>query len=162
MKKGNYDESPELPFKVGCGGVVMRKNGDSYEVLSLYRKESRFGMEGDSYHLPKGTLEIGESLEDCALREVREEGGAEAEIIAYIGAITSDLWARNMKYKINYTRHFFLMECRILHDEHDDEHDSVDWLSVEDAIENFKKLPKSDDVMVRRAVGFLKSHPNSL
>ena len=162
MKIGSYDESPELPYKVGCGGVVIRKNSRGYEVLSLYRNKPRFGMSGDSYHLPKGTLDNGETLEECALREVLEESGAEAEIITYIGAVTSDLWARNMQYKINYTRHFYLMECKKLHSEHDDEHDSVEWLPINTAIKHFKKLPKADDVMVKRAVTYLNAHPNVL
>jgi len=162
MMIGDYDESPELPYKIGCGGVVMRKAANGYEVLCLYREKPRFGMAGDSYHLPKGTLDIGETLEECALREVLEESGAETEIIAYIGAITSDLLARNTEYSINYTRHFYLMKCRILHDEHDDEHDSVDWLPAEVAIKHFQKLPKADDEMVKRALELLGKHPELL
>jgi len=155
MKTGNYDESEILPYKVGCGGVVLRKVNDSYEVLCLYRSTERFGMKGDSYHLPKGTLELDETLEQCALRETLEESGTECEVVAYIGVTTSDLFARNQKYKINYTRHFFLMRCLKQHDNHDTEHDTAKWLPVEQAKTEFAKLPKQEDEILQRAIDFV-------
>ena len=36
--------------------------------------------------LPKGTIEDGETHEETALREVKEESGAEAEIAEYLGS----------------------------------------------------------------------------
>ena len=154
---GNYDESVELPYKVGCGGVVLRKDNDGIKVLCLYRSEARFGMRGNSYHLPKGTLEPTETLEQCALREVSEETGAECEVIAYIGAITSELLSRNTEYSISYTRHFFLMKCLKLNETHDDEHDHAEWLSASHAIQELSKLPKAEDQIVRNAVKYIES-----
>ena len=46
------------------GGVVINEKG---ELLLIYRK--------GKWDLPKGKLDNGEKLEDCALREVREETG---------------------------------------------------------------------------------------
>lgn len=42
------------------------------------------------YLFPKGHLEEGESVEEAALREVAEEVGVEAEIIAGLGDISFD------------------------------------------------------------------------
>jgi len=162
MKLGNYDEAEDLPYKVGCGGVVLRQATDGYEVLCLYRSQEQFGMRGDSYHLPKGTLELNETLEQCALRETLEESGAECEAIAYIGAITSDLLARNQKYKINYTRHFFIMRCIKQHDTHDAEHDSAKWLPVEQAKLEFAKLPKDEDKILQNALDFVQQNQTQL
>lgn len=163
MKLGNFYEAEDLPYKVGCGGVVLRKAAtNGYEVLCLYRSQERFGMKGDSYHLPKGTLESGETLEDCALRETLEESGAECEIIAYVGATTSDLLARNQKYQINYTRHFFLMQCKILRDAHDTEHDMVKWLSVDQAKTEFAKLPKQEELILQNALDFVEKNHTEL
>lgn len=154
---GNYDESIDLPYKVGCGGVVLRKVGDKVQVLCLFRSEAKFGMGGSSYHLPKGTLETDETLEQCALREVKEESGAECEIISYIGATTSNLLSRDTKYSISYTRHFFLMKCHKLNKSHDTEHDHAEWLPVDKAIDELAKLPKDEDKIVQNALAYIQT-----
>ncbi len=53
-------------FKVqkSAGGKVFNKNG---EILFIYRF--------DRWDLPKGKLEKGEKIEECAVREVEEECG---------------------------------------------------------------------------------------
>ena len=61
-----------------CGGVVIFRG----KILLLY-KNIRGRYEG--WVLPKGTVEEGESFEQTALREVREESGAHAQIVDYIG-----------------------------------------------------------------------------
>ena len=61
-----------------CGGVVIFRG----KVLLLY-KNYRNKYEG--WVLPKGTVEQGETYEQTALREVREESGAKATIVKYIG-----------------------------------------------------------------------------
>jgi ADP-ribose pyrophosphatase len=58
------------------GGVVVFGN-----AILLLRKYN-----GD-WVLPKGKIELGESRENAALREVREEAGLRAEIIKYLGEI---------------------------------------------------------------------------
>ena len=62
-----------------CGGVVIYRS----KVLLLYKNyKSRY----EGWVLPKGTVEKGESHEETALREVREESGAEADIVEFIGS----------------------------------------------------------------------------
>ena len=46
------------------GGLVFNKDGD---ILMIFRN--------GKWDLPKGKLEIGESVEECAIREVEEECG---------------------------------------------------------------------------------------
>ena len=60
-----------------CGGVVIFRG----KILLLY-KNLRNKYEG--WVLPKGTVEEGEDYKDTALREVKEESGADATIIQYI------------------------------------------------------------------------------
>jgi ADP-ribose pyrophosphatase YjhB (NUDIX family) len=63
---------------VSCGGVVIYRS----KVLLLYKNcKNRY----EGWVLPKGTVEEGETHEQTALREVREESGAEADIIEFIG-----------------------------------------------------------------------------
>lgn len=61
-----------------CGGVVIFRG----KILVLF-KNYRNKYEG--WVLPKGTVEKGETFEQTALREVREETGVSAQLIQYIG-----------------------------------------------------------------------------
>ncbi len=61
-----------------CGGVVIFRG----KILLLY-KNYRNKYEG--WVLPKGTVEPGEEFKDTAIREVKEETGASAVIIKYVG-----------------------------------------------------------------------------
>ncbi len=61
-----------------CGGVVIFRG----KILLLY-KNYRNRYEG--WVLPKGTVEEGEEYKETALREVKEESGADASIISYVG-----------------------------------------------------------------------------
>ena len=63
---------------VSCGGVVIFRG----KILLLYKN---FHNKYEGWVLPKGTVETGETHEETALREVREESGAIAEIVDYIG-----------------------------------------------------------------------------
>ncbi len=61
-----------------CGGVVIFRG----KILLLYKSyKNRY----DGWVLPKGTVEEGEEFKDTALREVKEESGADATIIKYVG-----------------------------------------------------------------------------
>ncbi len=51
---------------VAAGGIVKNDNGD---ILMIFRR--------GKWDMPKGKLDKGESLEDCAVREVEEETGIE-------------------------------------------------------------------------------------
>ncbi len=61
-----------------CGGVVIFRG----KILLLYKNYKNI-YEG--WVLPKGTVEEGEDYKQTALREVREEAGAKASVIKYIG-----------------------------------------------------------------------------
>lgn len=53
-----------------AGGVVMNPQG---ECLMIYRNER--------WDLPKGHLEAGESIAECAVREIAEETGVAGEVV---------------------------------------------------------------------------------
>ena len=58
-----------------CGGVVIFRG----KVLVLYKN---YKNKYEGWVLPKGTVEPGEEFKDTAAREVLEETGVDASIIA--------------------------------------------------------------------------------
>lgn len=66
---------------IGVGAVVFNAGGD---VLLIRRgKEPQYGR----WMVPGGALEWGETLEEAAVREVREETGIEIEIETFVEII---------------------------------------------------------------------------
>ena len=65
------------PIIVAGGGLVWNEHN---ELLMIYRM--------DKWDLPKGKLDPGESIEQCALREVQEETGLTTARINYFVGIT--------------------------------------------------------------------------
>ena len=87
------------------GGVVYRKVGDNaYEVALVYRKRH------DDWSLPKGHIEEGETREEAALREVKEETGLDARIVEPLGEIVY-FYRRKNGDLVRKTVYHFLMEA---------------------------------------------------
>jgi 8-oxo-dGTP diphosphatase len=61
--------TPPAAVRAG-GGVVWRRDGDGGLQLVLVHRPAY-----DDWSLPKGKIEVGETEEDAALREVEEETG---------------------------------------------------------------------------------------
>lgn len=61
-----------------CGGVVIFRG----KILLLYKN---YKNKYEGWVLPKGTVEEGEEFKETAIREVKEETGADAAIIKYVG-----------------------------------------------------------------------------
>lgn len=146
-----YRAAKEWPYHVSCGGVVYREKDRKY--LLLFRGE-RFGRYGNTWHLPKGTLSSEETMENCALREIKEESGCEVEIIGYLGTI-HDAWHSDEEDKdVDKTTHYFLASLLTESDKMDDEHDQVQWLRADEAREKLKLMPKNEAEIIDRAERF--------
>ena len=113
-----------------AGGVVLRRVDDELEVALIRIKGNT------KFQLPKGLADEGETSEDAALREIREETGLEAEIVSHIGKISYRYSAdygdglRNFEKTVD----FFLM--RYISGEtadHDDEVEEAVWMNIADA-----------------------------
>ena len=109
-----------------AGGVVVRGSGDSLEVVVAGRESDQ------TWVFPKGTPDRGETIEETAAREVREETGLEIEIVAPIGVI--DYWFAVPGERVHKFVHFFLMRARGGDvSQHDHEYDHVRWVRVDEA-----------------------------
>ena len=111
-----------------AGGVVIKND----KILICYRKNQNL------FCLPKGTPELGENIEETAIREVSEETGLVPKILSKIGEnnyefykkSTDKRYEKNIIYK--KTVYFFLMAVTggdIKN--HDHEFDKVLWMSLE-------------------------------
>jgi 8-oxo-dGTP diphosphatase len=78
-------QGAETGVILAAGGVLCRGAG---EVMVVHRKQHR------DWSLPKGKLEPGETFEQAALREVREETGYTAALGEYLGAFGYETKAR--------------------------------------------------------------------
>jgi 8-oxo-dGTP pyrophosphatase MutT (NUDIX family) len=112
-----------------AGGVVFRQGEHGLEVLVCGRSNERL------WALPKGTPEPGESLDQAARREVREETGVEVEIEALIGDIR--YWFSRPQEGVRYlktVRHYLMRPIGGDPSLHDHEFDEVLWLPVAQAL----------------------------
>lgn len=128
---------------ISAGAVVARRINSQDQILLLYRKST------DTWHLPKGTQQGGETLEQTALREVREETGVTVQIQKYLGELNT--------VKIDGTpkvTHFFLARPLIVKlEEHDHEHDEVMFISLKEALDKLKnKSDRHNDYMILEKV----------
>jgi len=111
---------------MAAGGVVLRLGDHGAEVALLGR------VNDGSWVFPKGTPTHGESLEQTALREVREETGLDVKIVRPLGEMTYSFAASGER--IHKIVHFFLMEPTGGDPSlHDAEYDEVRWVSVPEA-----------------------------
>ncbi len=83
MARRDYFYDPEAPKPNSirpAAAVALFDSGGN--ILLLRRKDN------DKWTMPGGTLDFGESLTHCAVREVREETGLQIRITGLIGTYT--------------------------------------------------------------------------
>jgi len=79
--------------KVGVAVLIIKEN----KILVGKRKSTSHG--DGTWHTPGGHLEFGESLEECAKREVFEETGIEIENPKFL-TVTNDIFQKEGKHYI--------------------------------------------------------------
>jgi 8-oxo-dGTP pyrophosphatase MutT (NUDIX family) len=110
-----------------AGGVVHRTVDGRLQLLLVHRRSPRL------WALPKGTPDSGETIEETALRETREETGLEVAIERQLRSIRYFFVRGTTRF--HKTVHFFLMRpIGGALDDHDAEFDEVRWVEVEEAL----------------------------
>ena len=74
-----------MPVKVAAGCLVRARFGDGWRYLIVH-PSGNYNRRAP-YSIPKGLVEAGESAEDTALRETREETGLGCRIVGALGEI---------------------------------------------------------------------------
>lgn len=145
-------KGPAVPTKreISAGGVVYQRNGDEIEVVLASRRTRRGQL---AWGLAKGGIEDDETMEDTAVREVREETGLRAEIEASLGETRYFyVWE---DVRIRKTVHFFLMRHQGGDiDDRDDEMEEVRWFPLERALK--RAAYRGERVVLERAAELLR------
>ncbi len=93
--------------EVSAGGLVLDRRGATPRAALIARHNRRGRL---VWSLPKGHLEAGETAEDAAVREVEEETGIRARVLAPLGTI--DFWFVAETRRVHKTVHHFLLEAQ--------------------------------------------------
>jgi 8-oxo-dGTP pyrophosphatase MutT (NUDIX family) len=116
--------------EISAGGVVIRRVGGGVEVAVGSQNDRLTRVE--TLRLPKGIIEAGESSEEAARREVAEEIGIDARIVAPLGDAAYRY--REGETEVSKRVHFFLMEHETgtLHPQ-DGEMCGARWVPIDEA-----------------------------
>ncbi len=121
-----------------------RPRPDSHGNLGSKKTTQDRGQEV-RWSLAKGTPDSGESLEETALREVREETGLDVEIQEPIRSIDYRFAERGGEVRYHKTVHFYLMapvggDIAL----HDPEFDLVQWFPSDVALKTLKYVNEAE------------------
>jgi len=146
--KRSMDELPTVDT-VSAGGVAYRRINGRVEVALISVGPDR------RWQLPKGTVDDGEAKETAALREVREEAGVAAEIVAPLDTIEYWFYAvvKGQRVRLHKYVHFFLMRYRSgdVRD-HDFEVNEARWVEINQAIRLLAFKSEQDVVSKAREI----------
>ncbi|MDQ6872225.1 MAG: NUDIX domain-containing protein [Gemmatimonadota bacterium] len=122
----------KLPVReqVSAGGVVFRREDTRVDVVII-------AVGGNNrWQLPKGLVEKDEKPEIAAVREAREEGGMDSEVVEHIETV--EYWYAGLdkgeRVRFHKRVHFYLL--RYLSgdtSDHDWEVNEARWVPIDDA-----------------------------
>ncbi|MBI2596639.1 NUDIX domain-containing protein [Candidatus Daviesbacteria bacterium] len=143
-----------------AGGIVFNDKG---QVLLIQRSQKKdllrrtlpsADAERKHWSFPKGLIDPGQTTKEAALREVKEEGGVEAEIIDKIG-YSKYVYTFNNEKIFKVVTYFLMKFLSGDPSLHDWEVEEAGWYIPEDAL---KQLTFSQDkVLLKEALKFYEN-----
>ena len=106
-----------------AGALLWQYSGSVLQIAVVHR--DRY----DDWTLPKGKLKKGETWQQAALREVKEETGYDAHILDFAGAV-----AYEAKGKPKVVRYWHMLAQGEPSEKLDTEVDTVRWLPIDKAL----------------------------
>jgi 8-oxo-dGTP pyrophosphatase MutT (NUDIX family) len=148
---------PRVVHAFSAGGVVYRPSsatpgaatpdGQPFEVVLVGHPVEEVWV------LPKGTPVAGETPEQTAVREVREETGVAPRIVGDLGSIQYWFSRRGVRYH-KEVRHYLMEAVGGSVADHDHEYAEARWFGLEEAIARLTHENEAE--VVRRAVAALR------
>lgn len=136
--------------EISAGGIVYMKRRGRVKVVLVGRLKPF-----ETWRLPKGHQEKGESLLDAARREVREEAGVVTKGGPKLGVTNYYFTHPVTKEFIHKFVHYFLFKKHGgTVEDHDKEYDDARWFTLESAIKAASF--KDDKQILKRAAGIIK------
>ena len=87
---------------IAAGGLVLNEDGD---LLMIFRR--------GRWDLPKGKLDDGEQIEDCAVREVKEETGLrKLNVKRFLGITYHKYFDTHINEEVTKQTHWFEMRAK--------------------------------------------------
>jgi 8-oxo-dGTP pyrophosphatase MutT (NUDIX family) len=112
-----------------AGGVCVRRM-DGRDHVAVIRVKN-----GKVTALPKGNIDPGESADQTARREVREEAGVDGEVVGKLGDVEYWYVRRNGTRVFKSVAFYLLKYASGSIDDHDHEVDAAEWVPLDDAEE---------------------------
>jgi 8-oxo-dGTP pyrophosphatase MutT (NUDIX family) len=142
---------------VSAGGVVLAELRPDAPVALVAHRSVRGSLQ---WTLPKGAQEAGETVEQTALREVREETGLEVELVGPLDIIDYwFVWAPERTRYHKFVHHYLMRAVGGDFAEHDSEMEDAAWFEPAQARRRMafanerKLLDLIPDVLAGRGTG---------
>ncbi|HZU42571.1 MAG TPA: NUDIX domain-containing protein [Terriglobales bacterium] len=144
-----------------AGGVVVRKRDGTWWIAAI--EPRRDPVQSTALALPKGNVDKGEKPDQTALREVREETGLEATLVAKLTDIKY-FYVRTWgdKQRVFKIVSFYLLRYRSgrignISDDMRHEVERALWIPLEEAPQRLSYRGERD--VAKLAQEYLKNHP---
>lgn len=73
----------EIRNNITARGIIFDKD----DVILMYRRKRKNGLIKEYYAIPGGHVEDNETLEECVVREIKEEFSINVRVIKYLGRV---------------------------------------------------------------------------
>ncbi len=143
MSKKNKERRQTM----SCGAVVWRVNEGEMQLLLIKQFSHK-----DSWGIPKGHMDAGETLEECALREVREETGVTVQLGERLPDCNT--YFKNVDKTVVSYLATPVGSHKPVHDDPDSEVADAQWIPVD----QLPKIHNYQQPLIAKAIELLRVH----